>query len=73
MYKYIRSCSTRTPSKVEIMPKNLIFFDLTKQNIHFTDIYRIRKQSYLKLAEIEIKFTDERVQIKGSIEAIMEL
>lgn len=55
------------------MLKNLIFFDLTKQNIHFTDFYRIRTQSYLKLADIEIKLTDEKVQIKGSIEAIMEL
>lgn len=55
------------------MPKNLILFDLTKQNVHITDVYRIRTKSHLKLSDIGIEITDERMQINERFEAIIEL
>lgn len=59
--------------KIETMPKNLIFSNFTKQNIHFTDVNRIKTKSYLNLADRGIEITVEREQIKKKFEAITEL
>lgn len=50
-----------------------IFFDVTKQNVSFNDIYKIRMQSYFKLVYKEIKMTDQRAQIKDIFDAIIIL